>query len=358
MTTTISQLIRSDLQSFNPYSSARDEAKKGKIWLNANESPFPNTLESDLLLNRYPEKQPKKLMKLIAKLHQVEVDQLVLSRGSDEVIDLLVRLCCTASRDAILICPPTFGMYAVCARIQGAEVLQVPLLKDKEFQLDLAAVQAKWQPNVKIIFLCSPNNPTGNLIDVNNIIKLCQWAVGKCLIVVDEAYIEYANTMSMVSCIKQCDNLVVLRTFSKAYGLAGVRCGLLIAQSEIVNWILKIIPPYPMPAASVKILEQALQPARLKKIKKQVKCIIDERKKLMKQFSKMKFIEKIWQSSANYLLVKTTNAQLLMDACSQVGIILRNMNDKVGLENCVRISIGTPDENTKLIEFLRCVELT
>lgn len=340
-------IVRPDLLKFNSYSSARDEAKSGRVWLNANESPF-NTH-----VNRYPEKQSKILVNKIAELYGIQSNQLIISRGSDEVIDLLVRLCCTAGEDSILICPPTYGMYGVSARLQNAEIIQIPLLKNNNFQLDMENILNQKNKNIKIIFLCSPNNPTGNLLKKEDVFLLCESFKNKSLVVVDEAYIDYADTQSLSEYINTYKNLVILRTFSKAYGLAGVRIGFLLANQEIINWLLRIIAPYPLSAVVTEYVLHKLTAERLAEISHQITLIKSERSKLLSAIGKMGWVKKIWPSEANYLLIETQDAKKIMDVCSDNGIIIREMFDKPGLENAIRISVGLPNENDELLGILQ-----
>lgn len=349
--TSVLNLIRPNLRGFNSYSSARDEAKKGQIWLNANESPYSLNSTDGFSLNRYPEKQPKKTLDQLAALYNVNPNQIVLSRGSDEGIDLLTRLFCRPDLDSIMTCSPTFGMYAICAQIQGANIIDVPLRKEAGFALDMDGIKSNWNPSVKIIFLCSPNNPTGNLLQPSEIFSLCEQYLGKSIIVVDEAYIEFSESKSLSEYINQFPNLVILRTFSKAFGLAGARCGVLLAQEEIVSWIMKIIPPYPVPAMIAQLIFEAIS-LRSADIDKQILSIKSEREKLIQLLQALPSVKKVWPSEGNFLLVETNDAAQFMNLCAQNGIVLRNMHDKLGLENCVRISIGLPEENTKLIEIL------
>ncbi len=342
----MNNLVRKDLQTFNAYSSARDEAKQGIIFLNANESPYKNKI------NRYPEKQPDALVKIISTLFNVKQNQLALSRGSDEGIDLLIRLFCDAGQDSIMLCTPTYGMYSIYAKLQGAKIVDVPLLKEKNYQLDVDSILSTWNKNIKIIFLCSPNNPTGNLLNREDILFLCKSLSEKCMIVVDEAYIEFANAESLASDINQFNNLVVLRTASKAYGMAGTRLGFLLANEYLIQWILKIIAPYPLAAPVIEIAVDNFSKNNLIKIKKQIACIQSERDRLRNSLQKIPFIKKIWPSDANFLLVKMDDSESIMKKCSNQGIILRSMFDKKGLENCIRISIGTPEENSQLINLL------
>lgn len=350
---TLSNLIRPDLQKFNAYSASKDEAAKGSILLNANELPYATNCAEGFPLNRYPEKQPRELIKHLADLYNVDATQILLGRGSDELIDLLVRLFCQANQDAILICPPTFGMYAVSAQLQGANVIEVPLQKEQHFQLNLAAIKKSWQDNVKIIFLCSPNNPTGNVIDTTAVLQLCQTYLDKSVIVVDEAYVEFAKTKSFSQYLNQFPNLVILRTFSKAYGLAGIRCGAMLAQQELVWWMKKIIAPYPLTIHTSKLVLKMLQPAMLEIIQQRIVTLNTEKNNLMQQLVQLSCVKNIWPSDANFLLVEMTHAKEIFACCNANGIILRDMSSKPGLENCLRISIGLPDENKKLLKLLQ-----
>lgn len=345
------QLIRPDLQNFTPYSSARDEAKHGKIWLNANESPWND--QADIALNRYPKKQPRELFEQLAFVYNVAAEQILLSRGSDEAIDLLIRLFCRAEKDAVMISSPTFGMYKVCAQLQAAKVIDCPLEKRAEFDLDIEKIINTWTSEVKIIFICSPNNPTGNLINKTDILRLCEVFQGKSLIVVDEAYIEFADTESLSSDIARYDNLVILRTFSKAFGLAAARCGLVLAQGEIIQYLSAIMPPYPLSTLTTQAVAAAIMPSNFQKILERVQCIKQQRDKLSEALSKLPFIRKVWPSQANFLLVEVEDADQLMDVCKRNEIILRNMNDKSNLENCVRITIGSPEENVQLVMVMQ-----
>lgn len=352
-------IIRPDLLNFKSYSSARDEAKNGKIWLNANESPYDVELSAQTKINRYPEKQDTRLVSKVAELFKIKPNQLVISRGSDEVIDLLVRLCCTAGEDAIITTPPTYGMYGVSARLQNAENIQIPLLKQNNFQCDLPSMLAMKDSahKIKIIFICSPNNPTGNVINKTDILNLCEAYHDKSLIVVDEAYIDYADAESVVEYIERYKNLVILRTFSKAYGLAGARIGFLLANETIVQWLLKIIAPYPLSAVITEYVLNHLTAERLVKVDAQIKSIKLERDRLFNTIKNMAWVKKIWPSEANYLLIETDDAQNVMAYCAKQGIVIREMFDKPGLDKAIRISVGTPEQNSILIKVLSSPDL-
>ncbi|MGB6977168.1 MAG: histidinol-phosphate transaminase [Gammaproteobacteria bacterium] len=349
----ISNLIRTDLLNFSAYSSARDEAKQGKIWLNANESPWDNDQQIRIeKLNRYPEKQREQLNTRLADIYGIRPEQMLLLRGSDEAIDLLIRLFCRAEHDSILICPPTFGMYEVCANLQGISIMKVPLIKSEGFQLDITSILQKINQKTKIIFLCSPNNPTGNLLSEKDIINLCQELQENCIIVVDEAYIEFANFPSLAKHLASHSNLAILRTLSKVYGLAAARCGALLASKELIEWVKKIMPPYPLSSLTMEAVYNATSSFNLTKLEQQIQANKYERARLFNTLKKLRIMKHIWPSEANFLLLETVSAQVVMDECNRKGIVLRDMRNKPDLENCIRTSIGLANENDKLIEVL------
>jgi histidinol-phosphate aminotransferase len=246
-------------------------------------------------------------------------------------------------------------MYTVCAQLQNAKVIEVPLKKADGFALSVSAILERWDPSVKLIFLCSPNNPTGNCCKIADIAHLCQELHGKAIIVVDEAYVEFASTPSIAQAIASVPNLVILRTFSKAYGLAGARLGLLLAQQEIITWVMKILAPYPLPILANSILHDALSSSRLAEVQTQIATLKQERSRLAEQLSKLPCITKIWPSEGNFLLIETTDAKKIMKNCAARGIVLRDMSSKQDLANCIRISVGLPNENSKLIDTLQTV---
>jgi histidinol-phosphate aminotransferase len=349
----IDHLIRADLLNFSPYSSARDEAKKGNIWLNANESPWDTEQKIQIeKLNRYPEKQTENLNVQLSDIYGVHPEQLLLLRGSDEAIDLLIRLFCRAEHDAILICPPTFGMYEVCAHLQGISTVKIPLIKNQGFKLDAANILQNVHEKIKIIFICSPNNPTGNLLKNEDIINLCEKLYKNCIIVVDEAYIEFSDHSSFSEYIKIYGNLALLRTLSKAYGLAAARCGALLASKELIEWVKKIMPPYPLSSLSMAVVSNTLSSDNQSKLKQQIQVNKQERTRLFNNLQKLKVVKQVWPSEANFLLLETANAPVIMKACNQKGIILRDVSNKLGLENCIRVSVGLPNENDQLLEIL------
>ncbi|MCP3678993.1 MAG: histidinol-phosphate transaminase [Gammaproteobacteria bacterium] len=339
-------MIREDLQGFKPYRSARSEKVSGRVWLNANESPWP---QQDSI-NRYPQQQPAELIAAMADFYQVKDDQLLVSRGSDEAIDLLIRLCCMPQRDAVMQCSPTFGMYRVCSRIQGIDCIDVPLLEES-FQLNSTALLNNYQPRVKLIFLCSPNNPTANLLDEQAISSLCQQLSGQALIVVDEAYVEFSERGSLSRYLDRYDNLVILRTLSKAFALAGARIGALLAHREIISWLVKILPPYPLPTPSIALAQERFSTAALAAMAQRVVITQRERQRLTQALTALPIIEKVWPSQANFILVKSH--QPLIQELLNDGIVVRSLAEKFSQPLIWRLTIGTPAENSEVIMRLQ-----
>lgn len=337
-------LARPEIVAMSAYRSARSEAVKGNVWLDANENPW-----NDGQYNRYPEPQPYSLVANLATVYGVKPDQVLVTRGSDEGIDLLLRLFCRAGQDQIMICPPTYGMYKVAATIQGATVVEVSLLKEQNFALDLVSILEVWQPSIKLVFLCSPNNPTGNLLAVQDILSLCKKLDKKSIIIVDEAYVEFSANDSLTKYLNDYPNLVVLRTLSKAYGLAGIRCGVTIANPGIIQLLKKIIAPYPIPKPIVNIASKQLS---LNAMQDQIKIIHQERDRLYGFLSNLSVVKKVWKSDANFLLFEVSNSKMVMDACIDNGIVLRDRSSDFNLNNCIRITIGDPNENTFLMGVL------
>ncbi|MGH8122283.1 MAG: histidinol-phosphate transaminase, partial [Rudaea sp.] len=270
---------RPQILALQPYSSARMEARDAAIMLNANESPWAPVGNAESVLNRYPDPQPPALRARLAELYTVAPAQVLIGRGSDEAIDLVVRAFCREGRDAIAISPPTFGMYAVAARTQGASVIEVPLTAD--FQIDVDEMLARITKNTKLVFICTPNNPTGAMVPLASIARLAEALRERALVVVDEAYFEFAPaTASAISLLAQHDNIAVLRTLSKAYALAGARVGVLIAHGEIVALLRRVQAPYPLPTACVDAALSALTPAAIEQSRVRIALLLCERERL------------------------------------------------------------------------------
>ncbi|HET7664291.1 MAG TPA: histidinol-phosphate transaminase [Rhodanobacteraceae bacterium] len=339
-------LARPEIRALTPYASARMEAGAAAVMLNANESPWP---ASDGL-NRYPEPQPLELRRRLADLYGVGGDQILLGRGSDEAMDLLVRAFCRPGLDAIAICPPTFGMYAVCAGVQGAGIVRIPL--DERFALDADAVLEACTPAVKLLFLCSPNNPTGGVIACGTIEHLVRALADRSLVIVDEAYIEFADTPSVADLLARYSNLAVLRTLSKAWALAGARIGALLADAGIVDLLRRIMPPYPLPTPSVHAALEALGDDGERRMLERVAMIRGQRERLCKTLCEMPEVREVLPSQANFIVARFDDAQATYRRLAAQGIVVRDVSRYPGLANCLRISIGTPAENNSLLTAL------
>jgi histidinol-phosphate aminotransferase len=344
----ILQLARPEILALTPYSSARKESAGGRLWLDANENPETPSADGPLL-NRYPEPQPVGLVSQLAALYGVAPANLLVTRGSDEGIDLLLRAFCRAGRDAILITPPTYGMYAVSAAIQGARVVSVPLVREQDFSLDADAVirAAGFDASVKLVFLCSPNNPTGQLLARDAVVRVTRELAGRAVIVVDEAYIEFSGQPSLVPEIAALPNLVVLRTLSKAHGLAGARVGSTIACPAIISLLQKIIAPYPIPEPVIMAASAALIPAAIDATRSAVLKIIAERERLASALKQLPSVRRVWPSDANFLLVGVDDVPAIMTKGRATGIIWRDRSKDVS--NALRITIGTRSENDATI---------
>ncbi len=348
-------LARPEIRALEPYSSARMEAGAAAVMLNANESPWPP--EGDVLgLNRYPEPQPAALRRRLAQLYEVNEDQLLIGRGSDEAIDLLVRAFCCPGTDAIAISPPTFGMYAVCAAVQGATVESIPLASN--FELDPEVVLAALSPSVKLLFVCSPNNPTGGLVPLAVIEKLATALAGRALLIVDEAYIEFADAPSASSLLDQHPNLGVLRTLSKAWALAGARIGCLLADPDVIALLRRIMPPYPLPTPCVKAAMIALTTHHQSVAKRRVTHTVSERARMASALADLPGVREVYPSRANFLTVRLDQAADVCSALAGLGIVVRDVGRYPGLDSCLRLTVGSREENMRLLEALEQLAVT
>jgi histidinol-phosphate aminotransferase len=344
-------IARADIRNLDPYEHAA--WTPGLERLHANELPWRGEDDtSEAGLNRYPEPQPRALVGQLAGLYGQSAANVLVTRGSDEAIDLLTRAYCRAEADQILVCPPTFGMYAVAARVQGAGVVRVPLDPARGFACDAAAVLAACSPAVKLVYLCSPNNPTGNLIPEETILQLARELVGRALLVVDEAYIEFAGRAGCAPQLAAHPWLVVLRTLSKAYGLAGARCGVVLAHAEVIALLRRIVEPYNLSQLSVEAVMRALQPAALAAARSRVALIQSERARLAAALSTSPAVIRVWPSAANFLLVEFAAPQLAFERACAAGLLVRDVRRQPGLERALRLTIGTPDQNQRLLAAL------
>lgn len=342
----IEQLVRPNIRTLKPYSSARDEFKgEANVFLDANE----NSLGSPLVkwYNRYPDPLQLKVKEKIAFIKKVPDDQIFLGNGSDEAIDLLFRCFCEPGIDEVVVFPPTYGMYEVSANINNVKLNKVPLTSS--FQLDLEALEQAIKPNTKIIWICSPNNPTGNSIDREAIELILNNFDG--LVVIDEAYINFSRQQSWLSDLQDYPNLVVLQTLSKAWGLAGIRLGMAFASKEIVGYLNKVKPPYnisePVQELAIKSLEEIGQ------VNDMIVTLVNERQQLATAFLQLEEVLQVYPSDANFLLVKFKDASAIYAYLVAQGIVVRDRSNVLLCEGCLRITIGTPFENKNLLKSLR-----
>ena len=356
--TSILALVREDLAGFTGYSSARSAHIVASIWLNANEAYSANDADPTATVRRYPAPQPDVLRQLLADMYNCQPDQLLLGRGSDEAIDLLVRALCRSGRDAVLITSPVFGMYAVCARLQCATLIDVPLLENQRtFEIDTQTIITKALHNsVKLLFLCSPSNPTGNSIPLRTIQLIAHQLEGKAIVVVDEAYAEFSNQPSAISLLANHPNIGVLRTLSKAHALAGARLGCLIAHPALIGVLRACQAPYPIPAPSAYLVEKALSTQALDKTRQHISTIIDERNRMQQDLAQCACVDTVYPSDGNFLLVRFNRPQDAYDALLAAHIAVRDQRKEPQLANALRITIGSSAENTAVLNALHTLD--
>jgi histidinol-phosphate aminotransferase len=345
----VNELARADIVALRVYEHAawRPELQR----LHANELPWdPSGREAHEGLNRYPQPQPRALLERLAELYEVSPASVLLGRGSDEAIDLLCRAFCRAGTDAVLVCPPTFGMYSVSARIQGAAVIEAPLLAEHGFALDEQQVLARCTAHTKLVFLCSPNNPTGNLLEEAAVLRLAAALAGRALVVLDEAYLEFSGRASLARRLAELPNLAVLRTLSKVYGLAGARCGALLADPQVIALLRKIIPPYAIPRLTVDAVLARLAPDALAALQPQLTTLLAERSRLQRELPALRLVRRVWPSDANFVLAEFEDAQGALERAIAAGLLVRDARGYPGLGRALRISVGTPQQNTRLLE--------
>ncbi len=345
--------VRPELLAIKGYSSARMEAAGGSILLNANESPWASAGDPSGRLHRYPDPQPQALREKLAALYAVAPEALLVGRGSDEAIDLLTRAFCRAGRDSVLISPPTFGMYQVCADVQGAKVIRVPLDPARGFQLDVDAVLAAVEADTRLVYVCTPNNPTGGVVPRDEVLRLAQALAGSALVVVDEAYAEFSDAESFAPLAAQADgNIAVLRTLSKAHALAGARIGVLIADPALIGLCRRIMAPYPLPQPCVEAAERALAPDALAATRMRVRNVQGERERLAQALGKLPQVSEVFASQANFLALRLDDAARTYRELLELGIVVREIAHHPGLRDCLRISIGTAGENDAVLAAL------
>ncbi|MEX1139930.1 MAG: histidinol-phosphate transaminase [Bacteroidota bacterium] len=350
MRTSIENLVRANIRNLTPYRSARQDYGTG-ILLDANENSFGSVLSFDgIALNRYPDPSQILLREALANLNMMPSDRIFAGVGSDEIIDLLIRIFCHPEKDSVLIIEPTYGMYRVSASVNGVHVLSS--LLNSEFQIDREDVLLK-APGAKLIFCCSPNNPTGNLLHAADILALC--AQTDALVIVDEAYIDFAQASSLAASTHKFSNLIVLRTLSKAWGLAAIRLGYCIADPVVIGYLMKIKPPYNINALTNQLALQALEQHRL--MTETVQALLLERGRLVQGLEAIPFVRQVFPSDSNFVLIRCTDAQVVREHLASKGIIVRDRSSEPRLENCLRITVGTAVQNEALLRALAEVAL-
>ncbi|WP_264564157.1 histidinol-phosphate transaminase [Flavobacterium sp. N3904] len=341
----LDSLVRDNVKVLKPYSSARDEFEDfdtaDMVFLDANENPFNSGV------NRYPDPQQASVKSILAKQHKVNPNQMLLGNGSDEVLDLIFRAFCEPKVDNVITLPPTYGMYGVLANINAVENREVLLSTD--FQPQIEKIFKAIDDNTKMIFLCSPNNPTGNSFSEESVTTLLEHFNG--IIVIDEAYIDFSEKESWLQKLEQYPNLIITQTLSKAYGLAGIRLGICYASAEIISVLNKIKPPYNVNELTQKRALERLDNTNT--VESEIKSIIRHREDLLKVLLDIKYVEKIYPTEANFILIKVDDANKRYDDLIAKGIVIRNRTTQPLCENCLRLTIGTEEENKKLIEALK-----
>ncbi len=350
----ILSLVAKHVRNLVPYASARrlfkasDQGGSQPIWLNANEAPTASQYQIDTsLYNRYPDCQPDKVIEAYAAYTGLAKEQVLVSRGADEGIELLIRAFCDAGTDSVMICPPTYGMYAISARTFDISVTSVPLIND--FQLDVDNIIAQLD-DVKMVFICAPNNPTGTMPARSDIEAVIAAAKDNALVVIDEAYIEFTDNTALTWL--EHEHVVILRTLSKAFALAGLRCGFTLAAPAIIETLLKVIAPYPLSAPVADIAAQALSSAGLTHMRGQVSTILEEQHAILSELTTMGDIALVGAQHGNFILFRTAHKDALMQHLVDNKVFIRDQSKQPQLENCLRISTGTAKENAKLLSLI------
>jgi histidinol-phosphate aminotransferase len=345
-------LARPEIVALKPYAHA--------AWLpsltrmHANEATWRPAGDTTVAgLNRYPEPQPQALIDRLASLYGVSAAQVLATRGADEAIDLLSRIYLRAGSDAILQCGPTFGMYQVAARIQGAEVIEIPLDRSQGWCIDPERLLAAWHPNIKLVYLCSPNNPSANLMSKPALERICTALDGQAMVVIDEAYIEWSRSASLTSWLQRFQTLAILRTLSKAHALAGARLGALLAAPELIQIARRVIPPYALAQPTIEAALRALEPEELAASQARLEELLMEKDHLRRGLERSPLVAKVWPSDTNFLLIDCRDADRFMRNSIAGGFIVRDLRAHPALPHSLRVSVGTRVQNDAL---LRCVE--
>jgi histidinol-phosphate aminotransferase len=345
-------LARPEIVALKPYAHAAWLPSLTR--LHANEAPWrPNGDDTIAGLNRYPEPQPRALIERLALLYGVSAAQVLATRGADEAIDVLSRIFLRAGADSILQCGPTFGMYQVAARIQGAGVIELPLDRDQGWSIDPERILAAWRPDIKLVYLCSPNNPTANVLSQAALERICTGLDGKAIVVIDEAYIEWSRSVSLVGWLGRFQTLAILRTLSKAHALAGARLGALLGPPELIQIAGRVIPPYALSQPAIEAALRALEPDELAASRARLEALLMEKDYLRRGLELSPLVHKVWPSDTNFLLIDCSDADQFMKNSVAGGLIVRDLRAHPALPRSLRVSVGTRTQNDAL---LRSVE--
>ena len=345
----IVRLARPEIQALHAYEAA--EQVDDTIRLNANESPHPTGIGTFRRpLNRYPEVRPERLRAALAERFGCLPPQLLVTRGSSEAIDLVIRTFCRAGTDSVLVTSPSFSMYRHYAAVQGASLIEVVTRAERDFEIDVAEILAACDDTTRLIFICSPNNPTGTTLPRADLLQLLEGRGDRSAIVVDEAYVEFGDAPSATELLADFDNLLVLRTLSKALGFAGARCGGVAGPPAVIDMLAAVQAPYALATPVVECVEDALQADQLEIANEAVSGIIAERERLATAFGNYHFVRKVWPSDANFLLVRVDDAPRILRRCAELKVLLRHFGGD--LEDCLRISVGSPEDNDQLLRAL------
>ena len=349
----VRHLARTEIQALHPYEAAVQV--EDTIRLNANEAPWRSSTDHfDRPLNRYPEIRPARLRQRLAERYGCDPQNLLVTRGSSEAIDLVLRVFCVAGQDNAVAATPTFSMYEHYAVVQGAELRAVATSGDSDFAVDPNELLAACDERTKLIFLCSPNNPTGTLLPNDTLLRILDERNGKSVVVLDEAYVEFAGIQSAIDLVAEYQNLVVLRTLSKALAFAGARCGSVIADLSIIDMLNAVQAPYALATPVIECVEQALSDAALDESEQHVAVTVRERSRLRSALEKFAFVRRVWPSAANFLLVEVDDATRVMERCATDNLLLRDFGKQ--LPGCIRISVGSIAENDSLLQTLSGLE--
>lgn len=344
-------LARPEIRALRPYTTS--PANAALIRLNANESPAAVGSGAATGINRYPSIRPTALTQKLAAHYAVAVDNILVTRGSSEGIDLLLRTFCNAGKDSVLLTPPVFELYEIYAAVQGAKCIRVPLQSERDFTLDTDALLEACNENTKLIFLCSPNNPVGSAIPHEQILRIVKARAGRSIVVVDEAYIEFSEQASLATMVAEYDNLVVLRTLSKALALAGARCGSVIAPAWLVELLQAVLAPYAISSPVIRCADRALSEKQLTDARRQINDVVAERGRLRAELDACDIVQRVWPSEANFLLVRFSDLARVARTLERAGIVIRTFGDDPTLRDCARITVASPAENDQLIKALR-----